>query len=82
MDHPAFPLYRLVAAFADGARLTFDGASEAAARALMEAAQSLHGCITWWDGVTDANYENGLFWAAVPSHASTIAVIDLSDQEE
>lgn len=82
MTESAFPLYRLVSAFADGARLTFDGASEAAARERMEAAQGLHGGITWWDGVTDEHYEKGLFFAAVPSDASTIAIIDLSDQEE
>ena len=47
-----FPAFRLVAQFADGQRLTFDGLTEQQARQSMEAAQAQHGDITWFDGVT------------------------------
>ena len=46
-----FPAFRLVAQFADGQRLTFDGLTEQQARQSMEAAQAQHGDITWFDGV-------------------------------
>lgn len=62
----AFPAYRLVAAFEDGHRLTFDGFTWEQARDAMEAAQIEHGEITWHDGVTDEHYENGRYFAAVP----------------
>lgn len=48
-----FPAYRLVAEFADGQRLTFDGLTEQQAQDRMEAAQAQHGDICWYDGVTD-----------------------------
>ena len=38
-----FPAYRLVAEFADGQRLTFDGLTEQQAQARMESAQAIHG---------------------------------------
>ena len=69
---------RLVASFADGSRLLFDGADEDQARQLMEAAQSQHGDITWWDGVTDQNYEHGHYYASVP-RPPEITVIDLGE---
>ena len=55
MDQNAdiFPAYRLVAQFADGQRLTFDGLTDQQAQTRMEAAQALHGDICWYDGVTD-----------------------------
>ena len=58
MDQNAdiFPAYRLVAQFADGQRLTFDGLTEQQAQTRMEAAQALHGDICWYDGVTDQHY--------------------------
>ena len=74
-----FP-FRLVAAFSDGSRLYFDGLTEAAARAEMEAAQALHGDITWFDGVTDALYDHGRYYASIPA-APQIAVIDLTEKE-
>ena len=49
-----FPAYRLVAEFADGQRLTFDGLTEQQAQDRMEAAQAQHGDICWYDGVTAA----------------------------
>jgi hypothetical protein len=61
-----FPAYRLVAAFADGQRLIFDGFTYEQAHEAMEAAQDAHGDITWFDGVTDEHYENGRFYAAIP----------------
>ena len=61
-----FPAHRLVAEFADGQRLTFDGFTYEQAHDAMEAAQDEHGDITWFDGVTDQYYENGVFHAAVP----------------
>lgn len=70
--------YRLVASFADGSRLLFDGLTEAAARDLMEAAQEQHGDITWWDGVTDASYDHGRYFASLPDPPE-ITIIDLTD---
>lgn len=61
-----FPAYRLVAEFADGSRLLFDGFTYELAHESMEAAQDEHGDITWFDGVTDEHYENGRYYAAVP----------------
>ena len=61
-----FPAFRLVAAFDDGQRLTFDGFTYEQAHDAMEAAQDEHGDITWFDGVTDEHYENGVFHAAFP----------------
>ena len=60
-----FPAFRLVAEFADGQRLTFDGFTWQQARDAMEEAQLEHGDITWSDGVTDSHYENGRYYAAV-----------------
>ena len=40
-----FPAYRLVAEFADGQRLAFDGLTEQQAQDRMEAAQARHGDI-------------------------------------
>lgn len=77
MDN-VFPAYRLVAQFADGQRLTFDGLTEAQAEAQMEAAQTVHGDIYWYDGVTDQHYENGLYYKLAPQ-APTINFIDLTD---
>ena len=61
-----FPAYRLVAEFADGQRLTFDGFTWQQAHDAMDEAQIEHGDITWFDGVTDEHYENGRYYAAVP----------------
>lgn len=70
--------YRLVAAFSDGARLHFDGITEEQAREVMEAAQDVHGDITWWDGVTDEHYENGKYYKLIPPPPE-ITCIDLTD---
>lgn len=61
-----FPLFRLVAEFADGSRLLFDGFTEEQAQKSMEAAIEEHGDLTWWDGVTDLNYEKGRFHGSIP----------------
>lgn len=61
-----FPAFRLVAQFADGQRLTFDGLTEQQAQQSMEAAQAQHGDITWFDGVTDQHYENGRYYKLTP----------------
>ena len=76
-----FPAFRLVAQFADGARLTFDGFTEVQARQRMEAAQTRHGDITWYDGVTDDHYENGMYHKMVPS-PTEITAIDLTGYNE
>lgn len=83
MDQNAdiFPAYRLVAQFADGQRLTFDGLTEQQAQNRMEAAQALHGDICWYDGVTDQHYENGHFYKLMPP-PPTINMIDLMDYHE
>lgn len=73
-----FPAFRLVAQFADGQRLLFDGLTEQQARQSMEAAQTKHGEITWWDGVTDQHYENGRYFATLPPPPG-ITFYDLTD---
>lgn len=75
-----FPAFRLVAQFADGTRQTFDGFTEDQARQLMEAAQLRHGDITWYDGVTDEHYENGVYHKMVPPPPE-ITMIDLTDHK-
>ncbi len=68
MDQNAdiFPAYRLVAQFADGQRLTFDGLTEQQAQARMEAAQALHGDIRGYDCVTDQHYETAISTSSRP----------------
>lgn len=67
MEHEEFfAPWRMVAAFSDGARLTFDGFTEEQAKAAAEAAQDEHGDITWWDHVTDVNYEDGRYYKTLP----------------
>ena len=61
-----FAPWRLVAAFADGSRLLFDGLTEEQARYAMEAAQEEHGDIGYWNRVTDQNYEDGRYYKTVP----------------
>lgn len=73
-----FPAYRLVAEFADGQRLAFDGLTEQQAQDRMEAAQARHGDICWYDGVTDHHYENGKYYKLAPQPPEII-VIDLTD---
>lgn len=75
-----FPAYRLVAEFADGQRLAFDGFTYEQAHDAMEDAQYKHGDITWFDGVTDEHYENGRFYAAIPPPPhSPFPIIDTTD---
>ena len=75
-----FPAYRLVAEFADGQRLTFDGFTWEQAYDAMEDAQIEHGDITWHDGVTDEHYENGRYYAAVPPPPHfPLPIIDTTD---
>lgn len=76
--HDIFPAFRLVAQFSDGTRHAFDGFTEDQARQHMEAAQAQHGDITWYDGVTDEHYENGMYHKMVPPPPE-IAMIDLTD---
>ena len=61
-----FAPWRLVAAFADGSRLTFDGLTEEQAKDAMEAAQEEHGDIGYWNRVTDQNYEDGRYYKTIP----------------
>lgn len=73
-----FPAFRLVAQFADGQRLYFDGLTEQQAMERMEAAEAQHGDITWYDGVTDEHYENGMYHKMVPPPPE-ITMIDLTE---
>ena len=73
-----YPAFRLVAQFADGQRLYFDGLTEQQAQQRMEAAQAQHGDITWYDGVTDLDYENGRYHAMTPP-APILNLFDLTD---
>lgn len=77
-DSQVFFPFRLVASYADGARLLFDGLTEEQAQRAMEAAQDQHGDITWWDGVTDQHYEHGRYWGTLPPPPE-VTVIDLTD---
>lgn len=60
---------------ADGSRLTFDGLTERQAVDAMSAAQTQHGDIVWWDRVTDANYEDGQYYKALPQ-PPVVTVVD------
>lgn len=77
-----FPLYRLVAEYADGARLTFDGFTWQQAYDAVEQAQDAHGDVAWYDGVTDEHYENGKFHAAAPPPHSPFPIIDATDDPD
>ena len=77
MDEIAFfAPWRLVAAFADGSRLLFDGLTEEQARDAMEAAQEEHGDIGYWNRVTDQNYEDGRYYKTVPPPCINIVDYD------
>lgn len=71
-----FAPWRLVASFADGSRLLFDGLTEEQAHAAMEAAEKEHGDIGYWNRVTDLNYEDGRYYKTTPEPA-TIHVVDM-----
>lgn len=76
-----YPAFRLVAQFADGQRLYFDGLTEQQAQQHMEAAQAQHGEITWYDGVTDRDYEGGRYHAMIPP-PPTINLFDFTDDPD
>ena len=73
-----YPPYRLVAQFADGARLLFAGLTEAQAQQSMEAAQAQHGDIARYDGVPDLHYENGKYYKLIPPPPE-VTLIDLTE---
>lgn len=77
-DSQIFPAWRLVAHFSDDQRLYFDGFTEQQARQRMETAQTEHGDIVWFDGVTDLHYENGRHWKSSPQ-PPTITIIDIEE---
>lgn len=77
-----FAPYRLVAEFADGSRLLFDGLTEAAAYDQITAAAKLHGDVAWYDGVTDQHYEHGQHYRLVRSPGVTVARIDLREYND
>lgn len=77
----AFAPYRLVAAFADGSRLLFDGLTEAQAYDKIVAAAELHGDVAWYDGVTDQHYENGRYYQLVPESGLHLTHIDLTEYD-
>lgn len=78
MEHEEFfAPWRLVASFADGSRLLFDGLTEEQAHAAMEAAMEEHGDIGYWNRVTDLNYEDGRYYKTIPG-PPCINVVDFS----
>lgn len=78
MEHEEFfAPWRLVASFADGSRLLFDGLTEEQAHAAMEAAMEEHGDIGYWNRVTDLNYEDGRYYKTIPE-PPCINVVDFS----
>lgn len=78
IEGEVFAPWRLVASFADGSRLLFDGLTEQQAKAAMESAQREHGCISWWDHVTDLNYEDGRYYRTTPE-PPTIHVLKIDE---
>lgn len=72
-----FAPWRVVAAYGDGSRLTFDGFTEEQAKDAMEAAQDEHGDITWWNHVTDTNYTDGRYYKTLPE-PPCINVVDFT----
>jgi len=78
IEGEVFAPWRLVASFADGSRLLFDGLTEQQAKAAMESAQREHGCISWWDRVTDLNYEDGRYYRTTPE-PPTIHVLKIDE---
>lgn len=70
MPESAFPICRHVAAFADGARPAFDGPSVAAVIAWRPPMAGFSGRTV-----------HTLYFAAVPSHAVQIAMIDITEEE-
>lgn len=78
MEHEEFfAPWRLVASFADGSRLLFDGLTEEQAHTAMEAAMEDHGDIGYWNRVTDLNYEDGRYYKTIPE-PPCINVVDFS----
>lgn len=78
IEGEVFAPWRLVASFADGSRLLFDGLTEQQAKAAMESAQREHGCISWWDHATDLNYEDGRYYRTTPE-PPTIHVLKIDE---
>lgn len=78
IEGEVFAPWRLVASFADGSRLLFDGLTEQQAKTAMESAQRDHGCISWWDRVTDLNYEDGRYYRTMPE-PPTIHVLKIDE---
>ena len=76
-----FTPYRLVAEFADGSRLLFDGLTEEQAYNRIVAATKLHGDVSWYDGVTDQHYENGRYYKLVPETGLHLTQIDLTEYD-
>ena len=77
----AFAPYRLVAEFADGSRLLFDGPTEQQAYDQIAAATKLHGDVVWYDGVTDQHYEKGRYYKLVPETGLHVVQIDLTEYD-
>lgn len=78
MSEPEFfAPWRIVGAFGDGARLTFDGLTEQQAIDAMDAAQAQHGDIIWWDRVTDVNYEDPCKYFQCQSYFSSPFILIL-----
>lgn len=77
----AFAPFRLVAEFADGSRLLFDGLTEKQAYDQIAAAAKLHGDVAWYDGVTDQHYEKGRYYKLVPETGLHLTHIDLTEYD-
>lgn len=74
-----YPPYRLVAQFADGARLLFDGLTEAQAQQSMEAAPNANtGDVAWYDGVTDRTTKTAKYYKLIPPPPE-VTLIDLTE---
>lgn len=78
-DKQDCPRRCLVAEFADGSRQRFYADTEAAALEQITKAADECGDVAWYDGVTDENYEHGIYYMDVPDNAPHIEVLDVSN---
>lgn len=76
-----FPPFCLVAQFADGSRLTFDGLTEEQALDRITAATHTRGDVVWYDGVTDQHYEKGKYYKLIPESGARVIGIDLTEYD-
>lgn len=78
MDNEKCARCCLVAEFSDGTRKRFYAESEEVAFDLITEAAGNHDGLAWYDGVTDENYEKGIYYKYIPDTALHTQGIDLT----